>query len=141
MAVPDLEELRSGLALAEVRMARALWSGLERRQERLEYLKRSISSRKMYSLAAEVRQRLDYLVERLGEAQEERLQGYRGRLEKAEGRLAAVGPQATLLRGYAIALSPRGLILQADDVRPGETVELILARGRLLARVLECKDG
>jgi exodeoxyribonuclease VII large subunit len=141
MAVPDLEELRSGLALAEVRMARALWSGLERRQERLEYLKRSISSRKMYSLAAEVRQRLDYLVERLGEAQEERLRGYRGRLEKAEGRLAAVGPQATLLRGYAIALSPRGLILQADDVRPGETVELILARGRLLARVLECKDG
>lgn len=139
MAVPDLEELRSEILRAEVRMARALWSGLERRRERLDYLSRAISARRMYSLAAEARQRLDYIAERMGTAQKERLKSQRARLELAQGRLEAVGPMATLSRGYAIARSQNGLILRAEDVQPGELVELLLAKGRVLARVLECK--
>ena len=140
MAVPEMEELKSHLMQAEIRMARALWSELERKGERLEYLTRSISARKMYSLAAEARQRLDLLGERLGQAQEGKLKGLIGRLDLAGGRLAAVGPQATLSRGYAIARSRRGLILHSQDAEPGEVVELILAKGRLLCRVMERED-
>ena len=139
MAVPDLEELRSELIQAEVRMVRALWSGLERRRERLDYLSRSVSARRMCSLATEARQRLDYVAERLVTGQKERLKTLGSRLELAQGRLAAVGPMATLLRGYAIARSRRGLILKAEDVQPGEVIELLLAQGRVLARVLECE--
>ncbi len=139
MAVPDLEELRSGIMQAEVRMARALWFGLERRRERLDYLARAVSTRRMYSLAAEARQRLDYLGERLGAAEKERLKSLRARLDLAQGRLDAVGPQATLLRGYAVARSQRGLVLRAEDAQPGEVLELILAEGRILAKVLECR--
>jgi len=51
-----------------------------------------------------------------------------------------VGPHETLLRGYAIARSGKGLIVKATDVRPGENIELILSQGRLYCRVLECKD-
>ena len=140
MAVPDMEELKSWLMQSEIRMVRALWSGLERKGERLEYLSRSISARKMYYLVAEARQRLDFLGERLGAAEEEKLKGLIGRLNLAEGRLAAVGPLATLSRGYAIARSGRGLLLRAEDAKPGEVVELILAKGRLLCRVLESED-
>ncbi len=140
MAVPEMEELKSWLVQVEIRMARSLWSDLERKRERMEYLSRSISARKMYSLATEARQRLDFLGERLGQAQEERLKGLIGRLDLAKGRLAAVGPQATLFRGYAIARSRRGLLLHSQDAEPGEVVELILAKGRLLCRVLERKD-
>ena len=50
---------------SEVAMVRALWTVLERKEERLEYLQHSLSARRMYSLAADVRQRLDYLGERL----------------------------------------------------------------------------
>jgi exodeoxyribonuclease VII large subunit len=138
MAVPDLEVLQSYLVQAEVRMARALWSGLERKRERLEYLERGISAQKMYSLAAEMRQRLDWLGEQLIAAQKETLTKSERRLELAQSRLAAVGPRATLSRGYAIARSSRGLVLGAEDVRPGEVVEVILAKGRILARVMEC---
>jgi exonuclease VII large subunit len=45
------------------------------------------------------------------------------------------------LRGYAIARSKRGLILRAEDVLPGDEVELILGQGRLRCRVLENADG
>ena len=140
MAVPDLEVLQSYLVQAEVRMARALWSGLERKRERLDYLERGISAQKMYSLAAEMRQRLDWLGEQLVAAQIKKLAESERRLELAQSRLAAVGPRATLSRGYAIARSSRGLVLGAEEVRPGEVVEVILAKGRILARVLECNS-
>jgi hypothetical protein len=32
------------------------------------------------------------------------------------------------------------LILRARDARPGEEIELILGQGKLLCRVLECRD-
>ncbi|MDQ1262565.1 MAG: exodeoxyribonuclease large subunit, partial [Euryarchaeota archaeon] len=124
----------------EVRMIRALWTILERREERLDYLMNAVSAKRMYSLAQEARQRLDYLSERLESAEARELQTRMSRLELAQGRLRAVGPQATLSRGYAIARSADGLILTASDARPGQEIELILGRGRLLCRVLECRE-
>jgi exodeoxyribonuclease VII large subunit len=140
MAVPDVEEIKEGLRTTQIRMMRALWTGLERKEERLEYLKHNISAKRMYSLARDARQRLDYLSQSLDGAQADKLKALKGRLELAEGRLAAVGPRATLLRGYAIARTQKGLILKAQDARPGEEMELILGHGRLRCRVLECQD-
>ena len=34
----------------------------------------------------------------------------------------------------------QGLILQAQDAQSGEEIELILGKGRLRCRVLECRD-
>jgi exodeoxyribonuclease VII large subunit len=141
MAVPDLEEVNEWLRQSEVRMMRALWTTLERKEERLEYLQHSISARRMYSLAADARQRLDYLGERLATALANEQSAKRVRLELAQGRLVAVGPRATLLRGYAVVRSNHGLILRAADARPGEMVELILGEGKLRCRVLEINDG
>ncbi|MDD1761428.1 MAG: exodeoxyribonuclease VII large subunit [Methanothrix sp.] len=140
MAVPDAEELKQSLSVTEVRMVRALWTILERREERLDYLMNAVSAKRMYSLAQDARQRLDYLSERLEAAEARELQTHRSRLELAQGRLIAVGPRATLSRGYAIARSADGLILTAQDAQPGQEIELILGRGRLLCRVLECRE-
>ena len=140
MAVPDIEEVLEWLRQSEVAMMRALWTVLERKEERLEYLRHSISARRMYSLAADARQRLDYLGERLDAALADELKARRAQLELAQGRLAAVGPRATLLRGYAVVRSNHGLVLRAADASPGEVVELILGEGRLVCRVLEIKD-
>ena len=140
MAVPDAEELKQSLSATEVRMVRALWTILERREERLDYLMNAVSAKRMYSLAQDSRQRLDYLSERLESAEARELQTRMSRLELAQGRLRAVGPQATLSRGYAIARSADGLILTASDAQPGQEIELILGRGRLLCRVLECLE-
>jgi exodeoxyribonuclease VII large subunit len=70
----------------------------------------------------------------------ERLKLLRSRLEMAGAGLAAVGPAATLSRGYAIAKSARGLILRAEDAKAGDVVELILAEGRLICQVLDIKN-
>jgi exodeoxyribonuclease VII large subunit len=118
-------------------MAKALWSCLERGQERLDYLQRSLSARRMYGRLAEKRQLMDRWGERLGAGERKLLQDRRIRLSMLEGRLDSVSPLATLSRGYAIARSSRGLVLGPEDARAGEVLELILAEGRLLCRVLE----
>jgi exodeoxyribonuclease VII large subunit len=136
IAVPDFGELQDLLYQTELRMMRSLWTGLERKKERLEYLQRNISARRMFSLAGESRQRLDYLRMRLSANHGKMLLALRSRLDLAESRLAAVGPEATLLRGYAIVRTPRGLILAAEDAKVGDVVELILGKGSLRCRVL-----
>jgi exodeoxyribonuclease VII large subunit len=140
MAAADVEQIKEDLRTAQVRIMRALWTNLERKEERLEYLKQNVSAKRMYSLARDSRQRLDILSQNLDAAQANKMQRLKSRLELAEGRLLAVGPLATLQRGYAIARSDRGLILQSQDVRPGEEIELILGKGRLRCQVLECRD-
>ena len=141
MAVPDLEETLSALSYTKVRMMRALWTSLERAGDRLEHLQRALSARQMYSLVRDSRQRLDYLCQRLEGAEAGRLDAQRSRLELLAGRLEAVGPQETLLRGYAIARSEAGLILKAGDVRPGEVIELVLSQGRIFCKVLESRKS
>ena len=140
MAVPDLEEVQEALKYTKVRMMRALWAALERAEDRLGHLQHALSARRMYSLTRDCRQRLDYLSQRLEGAEAGRLKSHKSRLELLAGRLGAVGPQETLQRGYAIALSGKGLIIKAEDVRPGDDIELVLSQGRLLCRVLECRD-
>jgi exodeoxyribonuclease VII large subunit len=141
MAVPDLEETLSALSYTKVRMMRALWTSLERAGDRLEHLQRALSARQMYSMVRDSRQRLDYLSQRLEGAEAGRLDAQRSRLELLAGRLEAVGPQETLLRGYAIARSEAGLILKAGDVRPGEVIELVLSQGRIFCKVLESRKS
>ena len=140
MAVPDLEEVQEALKYTKVRMMRALWTTLERAEDRLGHLQHVLSARRMYSLARDSRQRLDYLSQRLEGAEAGRLKSHKSRLELLAGRLGAVGPQETLQRGYAIARSGKSLIVKAADVRPGEDIELILSQGRLYCRVLECRN-
>ena len=140
MAVPDLEEVQEALKYTKVRMMRALWAALERAEDRLGHLQHALSARRMYSLSRDSRQRLDYLSQRLEGAEAGRLNRHKSRLELLAGRLGAVGPQETLLRGYAIARSGKSLIVKAADVRPGEDIELILSQGRLYCRVLECRN-
>lgn len=138
LAVPDVEEIKEYLSTAQTRIMRSLWNALERKEERLEYLKHAISAKRMRVLVEEVRQRLDYLSEGLEASGARLIDCLKNRLELARGRLEAVGPDATLLRGYAIARTDHGLVLDAGDVKPGETIELILGKGRLLCSVVQC---
>lgn len=141
MAVPDMDEIRAGLRLISTRLVRALWSFLERRQERLEYLERGVSARRMYVLLEEARQRLDYLGERLGAAEQDRLDAMRRRLDMAESRLSSVSPLDTLCRGYCIVKSSRGIVTEAKDVLPGDILEIVLSDGTLRCRVMDNEKG
>lgn len=136
MAVPDPAEIQAKVGDLERRIKRAVWSGLERRQEQLQYWERCISLRKMTARLGESQQRLDYLMQRLGVAEQKRIEDLRRRLEMAGRGLDSVSPLGTLSRGYSLVRSERGLVRGEDDVNIGEVIEVIMAAGRLKAAVL-----
>ncbi|MGH2483662.1 MAG: exodeoxyribonuclease VII large subunit, partial [Candidatus Limnocylindria bacterium] len=56
--------------------------------------------------------------------------------------LRALGPLATLDRGYAVARRPDGMILRdPTDVEVGDGLEVIVARGAVDARVTGVRPG
>jgi exodeoxyribonuclease VII large subunit len=78
---------------------------------------------------------------RLERAAGERLARARHRLDLAARALGAVGPLATLGRGFAIVTGPAGAPLtDAARVRVGDEIEARLARGTLSARVTGRKE-
>ncbi len=72
---------------------------------------------------------------RLLQASHHGLQARDARWQQQRSLLRSYGPQAVLDRGYAIARSGAGQVIRnADQVQPGQDLELILARGRLITR-------
>jgi exodeoxyribonuclease VII large subunit len=63
------------------------------------------------------------------------LERRRGAIERAEGRLTALSPRATLGRGYAIVRSGNAVLRSTAGLATGAEVEIELAEGEFGARV------
>jgi len=82
------------------------------------------------SLLADRRQRLDDLREAQRQALGNRLRDLAQRLERATEKLAALGPQAVLARGYSIARLSDGTVVRSfRQVQPGTIAEVVFAEG------------
>jgi exodeoxyribonuclease VII large subunit len=81
------------------------------------------------------RQSLTQAHDRLQRAPALAVERKRARLELAAGRLRALSPRATLVRGYSIVRSGDEIVRSAEDVSPGDAVEVEGADGRFGARV------
>jgi exodeoxyribonuclease VII large subunit len=58
----------------------------------------------------------------------------RARLEQAAGRLRALSPRSTLVRGYAIVRRDQEIVRAAAAVSAGDRLEIEVADGRFGAR-------
>jgi exodeoxyribonuclease VII large subunit len=112
LVVPDLAELRTGLAGARS----ALHRGAQRAAERHA-------------------QRLAAAHERLGRAPLLALERRTARLDSLHGRLRALSPLATLDRGYAIVHRGAALVRSPAEVSSGDRLDVRVAEGSFGATV------
>ena len=85
---------------------------------------------------AEARRRLDAARSSMVAAVRKDVDRLQRRLAVTAGKLDAFSPLATLQRGYAIVTGPDGhVVTDATALTPGATVQAILSRGRIQARV------
>ena len=105
---------------------------------------RTLAETSLALRAAAPRRRLQTLDERRRWASQSLTLAMRSRLEALENRLViasralnAVGPRATLDRGYAIVSNAQtgGVVTAASDVEPGIGLDIRLSRGSLSATV------
>lgn len=136
LVVPSRADLVAAIDGARQRLVLAVRQHIGRRRQQVAALaSRPVLRRPLDRILAH-RQRLDDLTRRLGLAAGARIRDGRARLAAAAARLDALSPLACLARGYAIALDAQGRALRdAAAVRPGDRVQVVLHRGRLLARV------
>jgi len=70
------------------------------------------------------------------------LERRRGILTQLTARLRALGPQATLDRGYALVLDPEGRpVARADKTREGQEVRIFLGKGMVGAHLDKAQPG
>jgi exodeoxyribonuclease VII large subunit len=112
LVVPDAAELRAALGRSRAALHRGAAVAAERHAQRL------VSSR-----------------ERLGRAPLLTLERRRSLLETTHARLRALGPQATLERGYAIVRRGDHVVRSAAEVTSGEELDVLVAEGTFGATV------
>ncbi len=118
------------------RLGQAIGVGLRLRRSRLDGARTRVAACSPATrLRAETRE-LEHLRGRLRAAAREVLRSRREALAQQAGLLRALGPGATLERGYAIVSNAAGEIVRdGAQLAPGELVETRLARGGFSAEV------
>ncbi len=125
------------------RLRRALSGRLQTARQRLAASEGRLRQQHPRQRIQALRNRLEGLGHRAGQAMDHALERRRSRLAGLARALDAISPLSTLDRGYAIVsrLADGRVLRDAAEVRPGDTVEARLARGRLRCRVDACLAG
>lgn len=134
LATPDGTQLPAILGRLRDRASAALLSRADERRRFLDAEQRALA--RLAPDIGAVRQRAADLIDRGGRAVEDRLERRRMLVASAAHALRTLSPMATLDRGYAIARADDGRILRdAATVEAGDALHVIVARGRVDARV------
>jgi exodeoxyribonuclease VII large subunit len=136
LAVPDEGTLKRSLDRLQQRLILSVQRKIRSERGNLQKLFASRAlSRPQYPLDQR-RQDLDNLTERLVRIFKQDLRLARERFYQLTGKLQALSPLATLRRGYAIAQTVEGkLINHTSQVEPGDSITVRLAAGALFCEV------
>ncbi|MBX0328316.1 exodeoxyribonuclease VII large subunit [Oscillochloris sp. ZM17-4] len=135
LAVPDLADLRAQVSDARARLGGAVSDGLALRRGDAQSLARRLELAAPLRRVAQGRQRIDDLARRLSAQTLRAAELRRARLRGLTAQLAALSPQATLARGYAVVRRAAGgqVLTSADQTAPGDRLMITLRYGDLLA--------
>lgn len=113
---------------------------LQQTRLQLEALQGRLQAASPQRLVSRHQQRLLELKRRSAKACQQDLSYQQEKLQNLAARLQAMSPLQTLARGYALARSEQGQVLHsAEEVAPGDLIQVQLARGELDCRVEESR--
>ena len=137
LAVPDCHEEMARLRAAAAGMKQLLTARLNREEERLTAVRESsvLSDAGAYFLQHETRLQERY--QQLTDRYQAVLSAKENALREQAAALHALSPLAVLGRGYAIARHDGSVISDAQQVAPGDSLEIVLSRGSLKAQITE----
>jgi exodeoxyribonuclease VII large subunit len=142
LAVPERHVLSEALDELAERLVLGVRRCLHRPRERVRLLSSSIAFRDPLAFYRRRSQDVDRLRDRLDAGVSRRLERERLVLERAGGRLAALSPRAILARGYALVTSRKGeIVRRADQVAPGDSVDVRLSEGQLACTVKKTRSS
>ncbi len=141
--VPDRLEIQAWLEETEQRLRTLLHQQLEQAQQRIGDLARRRCFRLPVERIQDLERRLDERADRLARSVRQRLGEWQRQLEAQAAQLETLSPLNVLARGYSLTRTELGqnVVRAADQVRPGDRLVTLLAKGRVISRVEEIEDG
>lgn len=132
-----LDDLRMRLDDYSERMQTAFAREIRQQKERLQWRRQRLFSNNPQQLIQARKQELTRLSDQLFTAGQTHINSNLLNLKSLNARLHALSPAAVLERGYSISrrFSDGTIIKAAPDVRIGELLEVLLARGTITCRV------
>ncbi|MGQ0467772.1 MAG: exodeoxyribonuclease VII large subunit [Sporichthyaceae bacterium] len=141
LVVPDLAEQLVLIDALGHRARRAMLGRLDREQARIDGLaSRPALANPRRTLETHV-DAVDALAARARRSLRHRLDRANDELSHRQAQVRTLSPQATLDRGYAVVQRVDGAVLRRPaETEPGEALQVRLAGGQLLARVVTVDD-
>nr|WP_243442535.1 exodeoxyribonuclease VII large subunit [Schaalia vaccimaxillae] len=134
--VPDRARELDGIEQATNRIRNAVATRLATESQRITTLTSSPVLASPTAVLDGHKAALDKQVTTLRHLFERNLAARKHELGQAQATLTALSPQATLDRGYTLLKLPNGQVVRdAADIKKGDLLEGILARGRMVAQV------
>jgi exodeoxyribonuclease VII large subunit len=123
-------------------VARLMRAGLATRDRRLQRLQRQLALFDAGRRLSDIRTRLVSVEGRLSGAAQRRRHQADTQLRNSAQRLEALSPLAVLARGYAVCWTADGrrIVRDAATVRPGDSVQVTLAKGELDCEVVSSSE-
>ena len=141
LAVPDQDALRQQLDRMESAMASALSGRLSAARKHLQILSSSAALKSPVSYLEQKEKQLEMLENRMLSAQNAYLQRCRQRYIGSVAKLDAMSPLKVLQRGYAMAQTESGNVLNSvEQVVPGDNITVSLRDGELKAKITQIKE-
>ena len=165
LAVPDRADVLAALRARRSRLDEASMRAIAGSSRRVAAERRALEGQRPATRLAAARERAGYLLDRataavMGRVADERhavggaardlgpltlgrLDRERARLAAASATLGALGPEATLARGYAIVrrAADGAIVRDPAESPPGTRLRLRVARGEIAARAERAPDG
>jgi exodeoxyribonuclease VII large subunit len=138
LAVPELADLRAQVGDLRARLGLAVGDGLAARRDDLQATARQIALAAPLRRIGQDRQRIDDLARRLTAQASRAAELRQARLRGMSAQLAALSPQATLARGYAVVrhAADGHVLTSPGQAAPGDRLRITLRQGDLLADVV-----
>lgn len=136
LVVQNSQNTQEYVAQLQKRLLQSVSLFYERAKRRYDLAVNSPALKRPETLFAAKEQELDDLTLRLEDAVREKIKTFKTRLELSAQKLAALGPQAVLKRGYSITRKADGTVIsRVGDTAPGETIYVQVQDGMIYTQV------
>lgn len=136
LVTPDIDNLVQMLLDARYRLQEDIRTHLDEAQTLLEDRRWRLQQQSPQKQIDNRRQQVDEVQTTLGRLIQHRLSLHQERLSKAQARLKALDPKATLARGYAIMQKEGQLVRRVSEMAVGDHVEVIVADGAVETEII-----
>ncbi len=138
LLIPDREALRQQVkGLRELLQGRAA-EQVRRKKLQLFQEMRLLSAKSPRERLEKNRQRLEFLVRLLIDAEKRKIQGTRGRVFHLLRQLELLNPAAVMCKGYSITMAEGKALTTVEGLVPGQELVTLLADGEIIYTVRSC---